>query len=316
MPWDHSTFLQNRKRRLTDSGRLERVCDETVALAIKQKLVSHHTTLDETLVQANASHKSFVPLAVFLQPAEYTRRIRSLDAGPTPDQDSGHPTVTFRGERRSNQTHGATTDPDAKLANNGHGTAARVGYTVHGLLENRHRLWLGITVASFRGPASETDGGRELLDRFPATHALRLQTVGADKGYVAKPFLTALFWRRIRPHIAAKTTGREAVHQRVRRLSRTVDYRRYPEDVVKRIRFVKRAQALGFTLEEIAELLRLEEARACAETRALVAHKIELIDRKLTGLAAMRKALAGLVQQCDRKQPAKGCPIIQVLEQD
>ena len=93
-------------------------------------------------------------------------------------------------------------------------------------------------------------------------------------------------------------------------------YRRYPADIVKHIRFIKRAQALGFTLEEIAELLRLEQARACAETRALAAHKMELIDRKLTGLEAMRKALAGLVQQCDRKQPAKGCPIIQVLEQD
>jgi len=93
-------------------------------------------------------------------------------------------------------------------------------------------------------------------------------------------------------------------------------YRRYPADSVRHIRFIKRAQALGFTLEEIAELLRLEEARACAETRALAAHKMRVIDRKLTGLAAMRKALAGLVQQCDRKQPTKGCPIIEVLEQD
>ena len=93
-------------------------------------------------------------------------------------------------------------------------------------------------------------------------------------------------------------------------------YRRYPADSVKHIRFIKRAQALGFTLEEIAELLRLEKARACVETRTLAANKMELIDRKLMGLTAMRKALAGLVQQCDRKQPAKGCPIIQVLEQD
>ena len=93
-------------------------------------------------------------------------------------------------------------------------------------------------------------------------------------------------------------------------------YRRYPADIVQRIRFIKRAQALGFTLEEIAELLRLEEARACAETRALAAHKMRLIDRKLTGLAAMRKALAGLVHQCEKKQPSKGCPILEVLEQD
>jgi transposase len=226
LPWDHSTFSQNRKRRFTESGLLERLFDETVALAIKRKLVSHHTTLDGTLVQANASHKSFVPMDVFLTPAEYNRRIRSLDAGLEPDQDPGNPTVTFRGERRSNQTHVSTTDPDAKLANKGNGTAAMVGYTVNGLMENRHRLLLGINVASFRGPASETDGGRELLDRFHATHDVRIQTVGADKGYFAQPFLTALFRRRIRPHIAAKTTGREAVHQRVRRLSRTVGYRR------------------------------------------------------------------------------------------
>lgn len=224
-PWDHSTFSQNRKRRFPESGLLEQFFDETVALAIKQKLVSHHTTLDGTVVQANASHKSFVPMEVFLKPAEYKRRIRSLDAGSEPDQDPGNPTVTFRGERRSNQTHVSTTDPDAKLANKGNGTAAMVGYTVNGLMENRHRRVLGINVESFRGPASEMDGGRALLDRCHATHALRIQTVGADKGYFAKPFLSALVRRRISPHIAAKTTGREAIHQRVRRLSRTGGYR-------------------------------------------------------------------------------------------
>lgn len=219
-PWDHSTFSQNRKRRVSESGLLERVFDETVALAIKQKLVSHHATLDGTLVQANASHKSFVPIEVCLKPEEYKKRIRSLD------QDPGNPTVTFRGEPRSNQTHVSTTDPDAKLANKGNGTAAMVGYTVNGLMENRHRLLVGINVELFRGPASETDGGRDLIDTFHQKHSLRIQTVGADKGYFAKPFLAALFKRRITPHIAAKTTGRETVHQRVRRMSRTVGYQR------------------------------------------------------------------------------------------
>jgi MerR family mercuric resistance operon transcriptional regulator len=93
-------------------------------------------------------------------------------------------------------------------------------------------------------------------------------------------------------------------------------YRRYPADTVKHIRFIKRAQALGFTLEEVAGLLHLEEACACAETRALAAHKVDLIDRKLADLAAMRKALASLVQQCDAGEPTKGCPIIHVLSQD
>ncbi len=93
-PWDHSTFSQNRRRRFTESGILERLFDETVALAIKQKLVSPHTTLDGTLVQANASHKSFVPIEVFLKPAEYKKRIRSLDQKP--EQDPGNPTSTPR----------------------------------------------------------------------------------------------------------------------------------------------------------------------------------------------------------------------------
>lgn len=222
-PWDHSTFSQNRKRRFTERGLLERLVDETVAVAIKQKLVSHHTTLDGPLVQANASHKSFMPIEVFLKPEEYKQRIRSL--AQTQDQDPGNPTVTFRGERRSNQTHVSTTDPDAKLANKGNGTAAMVGYTVNGLMENRHRLLLGINVESFRGPASETNGGQRLIDRFHRRHRQRIQTVGADKGYFTKPFLTMLLKRRITPHIATKTTGREAVHQRVRRLHRTVGYR-------------------------------------------------------------------------------------------
>lgn len=224
-PWDHSTFSQNRKRRFTESGLLERLFDETVALAITRKLASPHTTLDGTLVQANASHKSFVPMEVFLKPAEYKRRIRSLDAGSEPDQDPGNPTVTFHGERRSHQTQISTTDPEAKLANKGNGTAAMVGDTVKGLMENRHRLLLGINVESFRGPASETDGGRAVIDTFHHKHGRRIHTVGADKGYFAKPFLSALVRRRITPHIAAKTTGREAIHQRVRRLSRTVGYR-------------------------------------------------------------------------------------------
>ncbi len=223
-PWDHSTFSQNRKRRFTKSGLLERLFDETVALAIKQKLVSQHATLDGTLVQANASHKSFVPMEVFLKPEEYKQRIRSLDPGGEQEPDPGNPTVTFRGERRSNHTHVSTTDPDAKLANKGNGTAAIVGYTVNGLMENRHRLLLGINVERFRGPASETDGGRTLLDTFHQKHAVRIQTVGADKGYFASSFLTALVRRRITPHIAPKTTGREPIHQRVRRLSRTVGY--------------------------------------------------------------------------------------------
>jgi MerR family mercuric resistance operon transcriptional regulator len=89
-------------------------------------------------------------------------------------------------------------------------------------------------------------------------------------------------------------------------------YRHYPPDTAKRVRFIKRAQALGFTLEEVAGLLRLDAASACAETRELAAHKLALIEQKLAELAAMRKGLAALVSECGKggKRP---CPIIQML---
>lgn len=93
-------------------------------------------------------------------------------------------------------------------------------------------------------------------------------------------------------------------------------YRRYPPDTVNHIRFIKRAQALGFTLKEVAILLRLDEARACGKTRSLATRKMDVIDEKLAGLTAMRKVLADLVRQCDSGRPSKGCPIIQALAQE
>ena len=93
-------------------------------------------------------------------------------------------------------------------------------------------------------------------------------------------------------------------------------YRRYPRDIVKHIRFIKRAQALGFTLNEVAVLMELEEARACGVTRRLALDKIKAIDQKLAGLTSMRKALATLVQQCGTGRSTKGCPIIQALGQN
>jgi transposase-like protein DUF772 len=92
-PWDHSTFSQNQKRRFTESSLLEQLFDETVALAITQTLVSPHTTLDGPLVQANTSHKSFVPIEVFLKPEDYKKRMRSLDS--TPEHDAAIPPSRF-----------------------------------------------------------------------------------------------------------------------------------------------------------------------------------------------------------------------------
>lgn len=93
-------------------------------------------------------------------------------------------------------------------------------------------------------------------------------------------------------------------------------YRRYHATTVKRVRFIKRAQALGFTLEEIGGLLELDEAHACGETRELAAHKLAAIETKLADLAAMRKALTALLCQCDAGAMKGNCPIIHALGAD
>lgn len=88
--------------------------------------------------------------------------------------------------------------------------------------------------------------------------------------------------------------------------------RRYFMEQARRVQFIKRAQALGFTLAEVGQLLRLNEARSCKTTRALAAHKLELIDSKLADLKAVRRALGELVRQCDAGDGAE-CPIIDAL---
>ena len=93
-------------------------------------------------------------------------------------------------------------------------------------------------------------------------------------------------------------------------------HRHYAPEQAKRVRFIKRAQALGFTLDEVDALLTLDTACACNETRMLAVRKLGLIEQKMADLAAMRQALDGLVQQCDAGDGHTTCPIIDVLVND
>lgn len=158
--WDASTFSQNRRRRFDASGVLEKLFDETVKKAMSAGLVSRHVSADGTLVRANASYKSFVPIELVMDPEEFKKRLREQDRseenGP---QDPGNRAVNFRGEKRSNKTHRSTTDPDCRFASKGStGTGAVPGYTVNALMENRNRILLGIGVEIFQGPTAETEG--------------------------------------------------------------------------------------------------------------------------------------------------------------
>jgi MerR family mercuric resistance operon transcriptional regulator len=93
-------------------------------------------------------------------------------------------------------------------------------------------------------------------------------------------------------------------------------YRTYGEECIRRIRFIKRAQLLGFTLDEIMSLLKLEGSLACTSTRDLAARKLAMVESKLTDLQAMKTALTGMVARCDSEERDDGCPIIQALIDD
>ena len=91
--------------------------------------------------------------------------------------------------------------------------------------------------------------------------------------------------------------------------------RRYFANDLKRVRFIKRAQALGFSLDEVALLLGLSDGKHCAETKALAARKLTVIAAKIADLTAIQKALKGLVTQCSNGSRGCGCPIIDALAQ-
>lgn len=90
-------------------------------------------------------------------------------------------------------------------------------------------------------------------------------------------------------------------------------HRRYTSEAVGRLRVIKRAQVLGFTLDEIENLLRLDGAISCGDTQEMAIRKLALIDEKLADLTAMREALTGLVNQCRIGKDRGVCPIIDAL---
>lgn len=89
--------------------------------------------------------------------------------------------------------------------------------------------------------------------------------------------------------------------------------RRYAPDSVVRVKFIKRAQRLGFTLDEVALLLGLSDGKHCAETKALAERKLAMVEEKMNDLAAIQKALKGLVKECSKGGRGWGCPIIDAL---
>lgn len=92
--------------------------------------------------------------------------------------------------------------------------------------------------------------------------------------------------------------------------------RRYLADDLKRIRFIKRAQKLGFSLDEVALLLGLSDGRHCAETKVLAQTRLAVVEEKIADLDAIRQALKDLVAKCSKGSRGCGCPVIDALIED
>lgn len=219
--WDPSTFSKNREHRFDETDVLDQLFDDTVKLAMDKGWISYHWSVDGTLVRANASHKSFVPVEVLQKPRDYRKSFRGKKKD---DSDKGNPDVDFRGEKRSNATHRSTSDPDARLATKSSKETTAPAYTVNAVMENRNRILTGIGVEIFQGPTSEREGLLNLLKRAKTRLKLKPKTLGADKGYFEKKLLTGLFRRRIEPHVATMDRGRDTVHSRVRMRERGLGY--------------------------------------------------------------------------------------------
>jgi transposase len=216
--WDPSTFSKNREHRFDQTNVLEQLFDDTVKTAAAKGWVSEHWSVDGTLVRANASHKSFVPIELAQRPEEYRKTLSAQkeEQGRDEDGDKGNPNVNWHGQKRSNKTHRSTTDPDARIAKKNEKETSMPGYTVNGLMENRNRILVGIGVEVFRGGASERDGAESLLDRAKRRLRLKPKSLGADKGYWVKDFIKRIFQRGIAPHVATREIGRGRELMRVR----------------------------------------------------------------------------------------------------
>lgn len=191
--FDHSTFSRNRERLLQHE-----IADRFFAAVVRQAqlrryLSGEHFSVDGTLLEAWASHKSFRP--------------KDGGKGSGPSGPGRNAEVDFHGTRRSNETHQSTTDPEARLARKGDGQPARLSYAGHLLMEHRNALIADMDLTQATGYA-ERDTGLQLLGRLP--RMARRRTVAADKAYDTRDFVAGCRALRITPHVAQHDTNRRS----------------------------------------------------------------------------------------------------------
>src|SRR5262245_56312089 len=190
--FDPPSFTKNRAR-LLEHQVAQQFFDEVVAYARGQRLLSsEHFWVDGTLIEANASLKSF------------KKKDQDNDPPVPPPDDPGNPSVDFHGERRSNATHQSTTDPEARLKKKGKGKEAKLVFEGHALMENRNGLLVDLLITPASGTA-ERDAVPRLLDAA-VERGFRPRTLGADKGYDTQDCIADLRARGVTPHVARNHT--------------------------------------------------------------------------------------------------------------
>jgi transposase len=197
--WDVTVFTKNRNR-LLEGDVAREFLSEVLSQAREENLTSdEHFTVDGTLLEACASLKSF----------------QRKDQKQDPPDDPGNPSVDFHGEKRSNETHQSTTDPDAMLARKGNGKEAKLSYNANLLTENRNGLVVNTEVFQANGTA-ERDAALVMLEQLPGGTRV---TVGADKGYDTRGFVAECRHLKVTPHVAMNTgrRGGSAIDQRTAR---------------------------------------------------------------------------------------------------
>lgn len=184
--FDPTTFSKNR-RRLLDHEVAPRFFQAVVSEARRHRLLSEeHFSVDGTLLEAWASMKSLRP--------------RDDDEDPPTEAGGRNPWRDFRGERRKNATHVSTTDPEARLARKGPGHEARLCFTGHILMDNKHGLPVDVLLTQATGTA-EREAALDMLERYPS---MRRLTVGADRGYDTRDFVETCRLLGITPHVARR----------------------------------------------------------------------------------------------------------------
>lgn len=187
--WDVTVFTKNRERLLAGEVATKFLAAVVAQARGRDLLSDEHFSVDGTLIEAWASMKSFKP----------------KDGGDAPPGPGRNAERDFRGEKRSNQTHASTTDPQAKLYRKANGQSSRLAFMGHVLMENRNGLVVGAMVTQATGTA-EREAALALVDGL---NAKRRITLGADKGYDARDFVRDLRARKVTPHIARNEQMRE-----------------------------------------------------------------------------------------------------------